>query len=652
MIHEIMTPLNGVIGFSQILESMDLKPKEKSFVSKIRQSGETLLTTINDILSLSKIEAGKIDLEYRSFDLARTIETSIEILSPKAEEKDIGLEADTRSLPDAIVGDETRVRQIILNLVGNAVKFTEKGGVTVVATYQNDFVVIRVKDSGIGISEENQKKLFQPFSQADSSTTRKYGGTGLGLVICRKLAQLMGGSIELESREGAGSTFTLKFPAKKGETPQERPVAFTEQEDLLPLSILVAEDDEVNRLVIFEMLKGLGHEVEFAKNGKEALEKAKELRLWADVILMDMRMPEMDGLEATRAIRSYERDNNLKAMPIFALTANAMEEDKNRCMESGMTNYVSKPIDISILKKALAQCQKAKRSAIKGTSEEKSVKANDPTPKTSPNITHASNKESHAPEDSRKTPVEKKETERAETLESNLGKENEFETFSDFGGFELSENPLEDIEDKKDKDIDLGTRMDTKAKEEGKPEAVGNVEIEEKAESHSEDIIESSQSDDLFGEWGFGDKTINIFEEENLENGEKDDLFPRVRDKIGKDTYDEDIISPETLNACLEILPIERVASIILPSIEENCRKGVQIILSKESSPKEKANAAHKMCGSLGTFGCTALERAARGIESNYERTSSPSHEEEELESLVEKTLETLRKTIDKKLKS
>jgi PAS domain S-box-containing protein len=638
MSHEIRTPLNGVIGFSQILEGMNLKEKEKSFVTKIRQSGETLLSTINDILSLSKIEAGKIDLEYRAFNISRAIETSVEIISPKAQEKNIYLKTETDNLPSAIIGDETRVRQIIMNLVGNAVKFTEKGGVTVSAEYKTNRLTINIKDTGIGISKENQQKLFQPFSQADSSTTRKYGGTGLGLVICRKLAELMGGSITLTSQEGKGSCFTLSFPAEIGEATEDKPPLTREEEDLLPLSIIVAEDDEVNRLVISEMLKGLGHEVEFAKNGVEAVEKSRDLREWTDVILMDMRMPEMDGLEATRTIRAYETENGLRPLPIFALTANAMEEDKNKCLEAGMTNYVSKPIDISTLKKALGQCQKAKRKIIKITQNQEVGKKEQVAQKVNPEAKNevVLSQETQEQQKSQASIEHEKITLDKESLVSPTRNESkitdkdevELEPIQDFGGFEdivLEEEDSRETKGVKEVAIKTISKEFEDTRKESKNEE--SIELEEKIDVEMVNPKEEDSMGDIFSDWGFGQTSSPVAE-------------------------DEDIISIETLNACLEILPIERVATVILPSIEENCRKGVKTILSRDSSPKDKSNAAHKMCGSLGTFGCIALERAARGIESHYERDASPSHEEKELEALVEKTLESLRKTIDKKLRT
>ena len=358
MSHEIRTPLNGVIGFAQMLEQRPLGAKEKIFVSKIRQSGETLLSTINDILNLSKIEAGKIELEARSFNPTETLAICRDLVEPKAMEKGVRVILSADGLP-YIKADEARLRQIVMNLAGNAVKFTESGEVRISAQWADDKLQVRVKDTGIGISPENQRKLFKPFSQADSSTTRKFGGTGLGLVISKRLCELMGGEVTLESEVGKGTTFRFWINAPEGEkqnTPG-RAAADGGEDDPLPLNILVAEDDEINRMVVGEMLKGFGHEVEFAHDGMEAVNRAEELQNWAEVMLMDMQMPKCDGLEATRRIRAQ----GIKSLPIVALTANAMEEDKERCLAAGMDNYLSKPIEIRALKRALKAYQEKKR---------------------------------------------------------------------------------------------------------------------------------------------------------------------------------------------------------------------------------------------------------------------------------------------------
>jgi signal transduction histidine kinase/DNA-binding response OmpR family regulator len=636
MSHEIRTPLNGVIGFSQILEGMELGEKQKSFVGKIRQSGETLLSTINDILSLSKIEAGKIDLEMRPFDLRRTIETAAELLSPKANDKGVAIEVDCESLPPSIVGDETRVRQIILNLGGNAVKFTDKGEVSIKATYKDQKVTVRVRDTGIGISKENQKKLFQPFSQADTSTTRKYGGTGLGLVICRKLAELMGGSIKLESEEEKGSTFTVVFPAKASGALEEKPNVVTEEKDLLPLNILVAEDDEVNRIVIAEMLKGFGHEIEFAKNGREAVEKAKELHDWADLILMDMRMPEMDGMEATRTIREWEGAEKKHALAIFALTANAMEEDRQKCLAAGMNNYISKPIDVGVLKKALAQCQKAKRKTA-GTP-------------TAPIITPAEKKAepAKARESKAGEPPEKEKSSAPAALKEKGDKKADADedttSEGDPDGLDTEPKPKEDtdadpetgaapeVDTDPDPNADAGADAGAGAEEDEKPAKKTESQAEPKAPKPAEDEAPESSEDVMFGEWGFGEEPLlEVNEENNAEEG-------------------GEIVNLHTLNACLEIIPIERVESIILPSMTTNCRKGCEVILSADASPEAKSSWAHKMCGSLGTFGCVALEKVARSIESHYKMDSGPAEGEKDLQALVEKTLETLTAAVEKKL--
>ena len=643
---EIRTPLNGVIGFSQILEGMDLKEKEKSFVSKIRQSGETLLATINDILSLSKIEAGKIDLENRAFNLKNAIEISAEILSPKANEKGIYLRTDTTGIPDAIIGDDTRIRQIIINLLGNAVKFTSEGGVKLIASFDKQtsspdakgIISIKVVDTGIGISKENQKKLFQPFSQADSSTTRKYGGTGLGLVICRKLAELMGGKITLESEEGSGSTFTLSFPSQETEVEEEKPQAVQESEDLLPLNILIAEDDEVNRMVISEMLKGLGHEIEFAKNGKEAFNKAQELHNWADLILMDMRMPEMDGLEATRKIRDWERSSSLKLKPIFALTANAMEEDKNKCMAAGMSNYISKPIDIGILKKALGQCQKAKRALIELESKLSNQPVLEPEVETIEVKTDAQDPATDIFEDLGTTVIGVEEQADAETTPPTQQsqkakiidplktsktpegiKEEAQETQEADGEDESNKNDESNASSGEDKTV---TTESQGGDEEIKPEEIDPLEGMNIAYTGEE-----SSADSMFGDWGFGAEPV----------------IEEIKDD------ESSLVDTKVLEACLEQIPPDKILSSILPSIEQSCRKGYETILSKTTTPEEKANSAHKMCGSLGTFGCLTLERALRSIEATYLRGQDNPEAEKNLEDLSEKTLESLRKEIEKR---
>jgi signal transduction histidine kinase/CheY-like chemotaxis protein/HPt (histidine-containing phosphotransfer) domain-containing protein len=687
MSHEIRTPLNGVIGFSQILEGMPLGQKEKSYVSKIRQSGETLLTTINDILNLSKIEAGKVDIELRDFDLASTLETARDIVLPKAQEKNIYVKLNARGLPDAIVGDETRIRQILLNLAGNAVKFTHEGGVTIDAEFKNDTLTLKVTDTGIGISEENQKKLFQPFSQADSSTTRKYGGTGLGLVICRKLSELMGGSITLESREGTGSTFTVVLPVKVGQAQNEKHESIDEEIDLLPINILVAEDDEVNRMVINEMLKAFGHSVEFAKNGKEAIAKATELRGWADVILMDMRMPELDGIEATKKIREIERAQGIKGVPIFALTANAMEEDKTKCLAAGMNNYLSKPIDVKALKKALSTCQRHKRKEIiKPLLEE-----------LSPGI--AANSTST-------NPLTDNEVGKSLPLKN---KEEDISNFGDFGDFGdwgfgtitpttpttpttpmamekpetdpfFSSMPIRELNEQlSEKAVDIvppttakshkGADENNSSNSDGADSGGGldwfnpNPTDESNGETHSSNS--GGWGDISLEEVGVETKEespspqISNLEVSNPSNPSNSEIAPTVERPIEKqpvfksvvsiDEPLEELINEDALNACASFLPIERIKNHLLPKMKENCQKSLEVILDENSKKEDKSNAAHKMCGSLGTFGCVALEKLARDLEGHYKTTNSPSPKLSKLEPLIEKTLYELESLLKRK---
>jgi signal transduction histidine kinase/CheY-like chemotaxis protein len=382
MSHEIRTPLNGVLGFAQLLtkliqkiekgaskETLKLTVEAKDWTKKICQSGETLLGTINDILDLSKIEAKKVELEYRSFKLRDPLEWVIDTQTPKTKEKGIKISLATPTVPQWVIGDEARIRQIVMNLAGNAVKFTSEGSVRINAEYSKDTLTISVTDTGIGIPPEKQGNLFLPFSQADSSTTRKFGGTGLGLVICKRLAELMGGTITLQSEAGKGSTFTVTIPAKVGQPQESNKLEEIEENYTLPLNILVAEDEKVNQTLIMAMLKEDGHEVEIANNGLEIValtQKRIEEKHRPDVILMDMQMPEMDGITATKTLRALQTENQWEPLTIIALTANAMEGDREKYIKAGVDNYVSKPIDWVLLRKALRICQRNKIEKITG----------------------------------------------------------------------------------------------------------------------------------------------------------------------------------------------------------------------------------------------------------------------------------------------
>jgi PAS domain S-box-containing protein len=362
MSHEVRTPLNAVLGLTGLLLNADLNPEQKDYVETIRSSGNLLLSIINDILDFSKIEGGKMELESQPFDLRSCIEDSLNLVAAKAAEKGLKLRysVDDRT-PEAIVGDITRLRQVLGNLLSNAVKFTDEGEVEVtVAGHPVESgkheIHFAIKDTGIGISSDRLDRLFKSFSQVDSSTTRKYGGTGLGLSISKRLVELMGGTIWVESLPGRGSVFHFTILAKASHLKPGCPGApvmqpLTDRDRSKPLHILLAEDNDINQKVALQMLRRLGYSADVAANGLEVL-RALEHRTY-DVILMDIQMPEMDGIEASRTIRQRWPKNGPK---IIAITAYALEGDRERCIQAGMNNYISKPIQLKELQAALDSC--------------------------------------------------------------------------------------------------------------------------------------------------------------------------------------------------------------------------------------------------------------------------------------------------------
>jgi PAS domain S-box-containing protein len=360
MSHEIRTPMNAILGMAELIGRADLDSEVREHVRTLRHSGQLLLTILNDLLDLSKIEAGRMEIEVIPTQTAGLLEQVTRLWRPRAEEKGLTFVVErSAATPDRFLADPSRLQQILFNLVSNAVKFTIEGAVTLRAEagpVEDGRTLLRlsVRDEGVGMDADTLARLFQPFTQADASTSRRFGGTGLGLTISRRLADVMGGTLEVVSAPGEGSTFTLAIPVEVvdsgpvGLTPTDAPEAIETAEGL---SILLAEDHPVNQKIALAFLAPFGHAVRVVGNGREAVEAARETAF--DIILMDIQMPEMDGLSATEAIRTGGGPN--AGTPIIGLTADAFEEQKRRGYAVGMTDYVTKPIDPRVLTVAITR---------------------------------------------------------------------------------------------------------------------------------------------------------------------------------------------------------------------------------------------------------------------------------------------------------
>lgn len=355
--HEIRTPMNGIIGLTDLMLYSEVSTVQGEYLNMIKSSSNALLDIINEILDFSRIESGALVLSPTKFSIRALLQDTCFPLQIKAQQKQLAFRWElAAAVPDLLVGDVGRLRQIMINLVGNAIKFTEQGEVAVSISLQSGApsgqvnLLFAVRDTGIGIPIEKQTSIFQPFQQADSSITRSYGGTGLGLTISSRLVGMMGGQLQVESDLGQGSIFyfslSLAIATQVIPTTSVVTVASLSQ-DRQALKVLLADDNAVNRMLAVRLLNKAGHQVIVAENGREAVQAWEAEQ--PDVILMDVQMPVMDGLEATQLIRNLEQQKQLNATPIIALTANAMERDREQCLAAGMDDFLSKPFQIQAL---------------------------------------------------------------------------------------------------------------------------------------------------------------------------------------------------------------------------------------------------------------------------------------------------------------
>jgi signal transduction histidine kinase/CheY-like chemotaxis protein/HPt (histidine-containing phosphotransfer) domain-containing protein len=357
MSHELRTPLNAIIGFADLLEDEPLAPSHKHYVGLINNSGKHLMELINAVLDHAKIEAGGLTLENIAYDFAGLVESVRQMVGERANAKGLQFVASIApGLPRYVQGDPTRLRQVLINLLNNAVKFTEQGSVELRVAAEDERLYFSVRDTGIGMDEQALVRLFQPFSQADDSVTRKFGGTGLGLLISKELVEAMGGAIDVESAKGVGTVFLFWLPLRVAGAPTSAVTTATSasHENIAPRvagRVLLVDDNRVNQQLAGAMLDRLGLSYDSADDGRSALRRL-EAGNYA-LVLMDMEMPEMDGITATREIRAREATEGKTRLPVVAMTANALQEDRERCFAAGMDGYLAKPVSLAALQAEL-----------------------------------------------------------------------------------------------------------------------------------------------------------------------------------------------------------------------------------------------------------------------------------------------------------